>query len=91
MVTEIQIEQRLVKGIRKKGGVCLKFEPKGVRGYPDRIVLLPHGVKLFVELKKPGGRLAPIQARRHRELRLLGHEVYVLWSYEDVDYFLEAL
>mgnify|MGYP001603998362 CR=1 FL=1 len=51
---ESGIEKRLKKEIEKIGGKALKFVSPGVIGVPDRIVLLPHGKIIFVELKAPG-------------------------------------
>lgn len=47
----------------------------GSNGYPDRLVLLPQGRVIWVELKKPGGKLTALQLRRHEELKAIGHVV----------------
>ncbi len=40
-MTEEYIEQKLVKAVKKRGGMALKFVSPGLDGVPDRIVLLP--------------------------------------------------
>ena len=45
---------------------------------PDRIVLLPGGCMVLVEVKVPGKVPRPLQEARHRMLRKLGFKVYVL-------------
>jgi hypothetical protein len=79
-VTEKNIEQKLVKAVKKRGGMALKFVSPGLDGVPDRIVLLPMGRIAFVEVKAPGKKPRPLQLARHKLLRNLGFKVYVLDS-----------
>lgn len=61
---ERQVEEELVQAVKNAGGFCLKLDPHGARGVPDRIVIAPGGRAIMVELKRPaGGRLSPIQKR----------------------------
>ncbi|MDF2804343.1 MAG: phage-like protein [Anaerocolumna sp.] len=69
---ESRIEKRLKNEIEKIGGKALKFVSPGVSGVPDRIVLLPHGKLIFVELKAPGEKLRALQKYRAKELKNLG-------------------
>ena len=78
MKSEKQIEQSLVKAVKNMGGIAPKFVSPGFDGMPDRIVLLPHGVMAFVEVKAPGKKPRPLQVSRHGWLRHLGFKVYVL-------------
>ena len=77
MKSEKQIEQSLVKAVKNMGGIAPKFVSPGFDGMPDRIVLLPHGLMAFVEVKTPGKK-PPLQVSRHGLLRHLGFKVYVL-------------
>ena len=72
------IEQRLVKAVKAENGMCPKLVSPGTDGMPDRMVLLPEGHISFVEVKAPGQKPRPLQARRHEQLRDLGFEVAVL-------------
>ena len=78
MKSEKQIEQSLVKAVKNMGGVAPKFVSPGFDGMPDRIVLLPHGVMAFVEVKAPGKKPRPLQVSRHGLLQRLVFKVYVL-------------
>ena len=51
---EKKIEQKLVREVKKKGGIAPKWVSPGFAGIPDRIVLLPKGKIAFVEVKAPG-------------------------------------
>lgn len=78
------IEQRLKKEIEKIGGKALKFVSPGVAGVPDRIVLMPEGRIIFVELKAPGKKLRAMQEYRAKELRELGFRVECIDSIEQI-------
>ena len=75
---EKQIERKLTIAAKNMGGISVKFVSPGFDGMPDRIVLLPGGHMAFVEVKAPGEVPRPLQEARHRMLRRLGFQVYVL-------------
>jgi len=86
---ERAVEQYLRRQVEARGGRCVKFDPSSARGWPDRIVLLPRGHLIWVELKRPeGGKVSSAQRVAHEELRRLGQNVVVLKSKEEVDEFL---
>ena len=72
------MERKLVEAVKNMGGIAPKLVSPGFDGMPDRIVLLPHGLMAFVEVKAPGKKPRPLQVSRHGLLRRLGFKVYVL-------------
>ena len=88
---EKAIEQKLVRAVKGRGGICPKLVSPGFDGMPDRIVLLPHGRMSFVEVKAPGEKPRPIQESRHRLLQRLGFKVYVLDGAEDIPRILDEI
>lgn len=58
------------------GVKCLKFESPGFTGVPDRIILLPGGKVIFVEMKQPGQKERKRQKYVQGLLRDLGFEVF---------------
>lgn len=87
---EKDIERYLVAEVRKRGGEAYKFVSPAQRGVADRIVVMP-GRVWFVELKRPGGKLTPLQERfRDRMLQLLQYHI-VLSSKDEVDAWLKLL
>lgn len=88
---ENRVERRLKTQVEKIGGKALKFISPGVTGVPDRIVLLPGGRIIFVELKAPGNKLRKIQEYRSKELRSLGFQAECLDTIEKVDLFIEGI
>ncbi|WP_102400190.1 VRR-NUC domain-containing protein [Haloimpatiens massiliensis] len=88
---ESKIEKYLKKQIELLGGKALKFVSPGTSGVPDRIVLLPQGKIIFVELKAPGKRPRTMQEYRIKELRNLGFRVEIIDSIEKVNKFVREV
>jgi len=82
---EQTIERYLVNRIKQLGGTCEKFLSPNRRSVPDRIVILPGGEVIFVEMKAPGKKPTPLQAKDHTLRRALGCAVLVLDSKKGVD------
>ena len=88
---EKQIEQRLVKAVKARGGLCPKLVSPGTDGMPDRMVLLPDSHMGVVEVKAPGEKPRPLQQRRHEQLRELGYKVSVLDDPEQIPPILDEI
>lgn len=88
---EKNIERYLTTEIKKKAGVSYKFVSPGNSGVPDRIVILPGGRLIFVELKTDTGRLSTLQKVQIRKLRNLGQEVVVVYGLSGVKELLILL
>lgn len=82
---ERDIEQYLVRRIKRLGGMAEKFTSPGRRSVTDRLVTLPGGRIVFVELKAPGKKPTENQLRDHQRRRDLGCEVMVIDTKEGVD------
>ena len=82
---EKTIENYLVRQVLAKGGWAIKLTSPNAAGLPDRLILLPGGVVIFAELKRPGGSVRPLQKSAHRRLRELGFVVYTIDSKDGVD------
>lgn len=86
---EKDIEKILVSEVKKLGGKAYKWTSPGNDGVPDRIVIFPNRMPVFVELKTKTGRLTPLQAVQIDRLRELGQEVEILYGLLQVRDFLE--
>lgn len=85
---EKDIEKKLRTMVENHGGLCLKWVCPGWSGVPDRIILLPGGRIMFVELKRPkGGKVSPMQQWWARKLRSLGFWVTFLHDAGDLATF----
>ena len=99
---ERDIERHLVKRVKELGGEVRKVVWPGRRGAPDRLVMLPRGLRpvsptvdemreaatLWVELKSPGVKPESHQLREHERMRAMGQRVVVIDSIEGVEELL---
>lgn len=76
-VLESEIEKTCVKIAEKHGCLLLKLEKR--RGWPDRLLLASNGRSMFIEFKRPGESLMPMQKHIQQTLRAMRH------SSEEVD------
>lgn len=84
---ERDIEKRFVAHVKKLGGTAEKFTSPQKRSVPDRLVTLPGGEIIFVELKAPGKKPTESQQRDHDKRRALGCDVRVIDSVEGIHAF----
>jgi hypothetical protein len=89
---EASIEGYLRARVSDVGGLCVKLNPAGLVGIPDRLVVLPGGRVAFVEVKKPRGGVVGKAQFIWRD-RLLGLGVMHRFAFtrEDVDELMEVL
>lgn len=92
---ERDIEAHLVKRVRELGGEVRKVKWIGRRGAPDRLVMLPREAyvddlhcAIWIELKAPGKKAEPHQAREHERMRRMGQRVEVIDSFERIEEIL---
>lgn len=86
MIRERSVESHLRSQVKAAGGLCIKLNPAGNVGLPDRLMLLPGGVMVFVECKKPRGAKIGRLQDWWRD-RLIGLGFYHAYAYTrgDVD------
>lgn len=84
---EKNIEAAFVRRVKALGGTAEKFTSPNRRSVPDRLVTLPGGVIVFVEVKRPGGKPTEAQARDHQRRRDLGCRVVVIDNVRDAQSF----
>jgi hypothetical protein len=88
MTLEKTIEARVVRWAKEHGIKTRKMNGSGFRGWPDRLFVLPKGRLLWIEFKRPGGRLSTLQELLIGDLEALGHQVRV---YDDPVKAIEGL
>lgn len=84
---ENKIERYLRIEVRKAKGQCMKI--KALRGWPDRLVLMPGAAMCFVEMKATGKKARATQVRVHAKLFGLGFPVLIIDSKLGVDFFMQ--
>lgn len=88
---EREIEQCMVKEVKKRGGLCYKFVSPNNPGVPDRIVITPTGRVIFVELKTEIGRLSRIQQWQRGEIQKRGADIRVIKGWDAAKAFIEEV
>ena len=90
MVREVSVETYLRKRVKEAGGLCIKLAPAGNVGIPDRLLLLPGGVLVFVECKKPrGAKVARLQGWWRDRLVGLGFAHRYTFTRDEVKAIME--
>ena len=87
IMLERDIEKALVKKVKSLGGMAEKFTSPAKRSVPDRLVSLPGGRIIFVELKAPGKVPTENQKRDHEKRRALGCDVRIIDTLGEIDAF----
>lgn len=75
---EKKLEPDLVKGSKARGWWAVKLTVFQLRGFPDRLVLMPKGRVAFAEIKTEGKKPDAYQRFVHKQLRRLGFDVWVI-------------
>ena len=88
---EKDIERWLGNQLKKLGCIYMKFVSPGNDGVPDRIVVLPGGSVIFIELKATTGKLMDNQRVQISRLRKQGAIVFVLTGKLDAKLFLDDI
>lgn len=88
---ESALERQLVRAVESIGGEAPKWVSPGNRGVPDRLVILPNGRTVYVEMKAPGKPLEPLQEKWRRTLIKLGHVHYKIDSQDSIKRFISEV
>ena len=90
-VSEKMIERYLAEKAKNIGLPCLKYSNPNMVGYPDRLLVLPDGRVIWVELKSKGRKPTKIQQVRIAELSGMGHTVRVIDNKADIDELIKTI
>lgn len=88
---ERDIEEWLRGQVEKRGGLFMKFSSPGQDGVPDRLVIMPGGRMMLVELKTETGRLSKVQVYQIDRLTDMGIEVGVVYGMAGAREWVEDL
>lgn len=90
-IIEKDIERWLGIQLKKLSCIYMKFVSPGNDGVPDRIVVLPGGSVIFVELKDKKGVLMANQRIQVARLRKQGALVFVITGMLEAKLFVEDM
>lgn len=86
MTLELEIEHKADRAAKEAGFLVRKTKWIGRRGAPDKFYSRADTGPFFVEYKKPGEDLDPLQVREIKRLRAAGVTVHVI---DNLEYALE--
>lgn len=82
-MTEQQIQSKKIKELEDEGYFVIKLVSTNKNGIPDLIAIPRNSDVLFVEVKRPGGRLSKLQQYRHKQLKSHGIKVELHYGKEN--------
>ena len=86
---ESSLEERCVRRVEALGGLALKLQIPGVRGFPDRTILLPGSRAWCAEFKRmKNGRVSAQQEEWARKLALVNVAVHFVDTDEQFNLLL---
>lgn len=88
-ILEKDIEKKLKARLEKIRCMVLKFVSPGNAGVPDRLIITPAGRMCFVELKRPGGKLRPLQKLWRGKLRRYQVAYFKVENDDEIERVLE--
>ena len=80
-MTEQQIQTKIKKYAEGKGWIVIKTIKLSEAGYPD-LFMFKNGKTLFIEVKKAGGVVSPLQELRQKQLRQQGFTCEIIDNLE---------
>ena len=75
--SEAEIQAQIIKEMRSRGWLVNKLVQTTLNGSPD-LIAHKDGRTVYIEVKRPGQKVRPLQDFRHRELAKYGISTYVL-------------
>jgi Holliday junction resolvase len=81
-MTEQQIQRKKIEELESQGYYVIKLISTNKNGIPDLIAIPKNSDVLFVEVKRPTGKLSKLQEYRIEELRKHGIKAELFKGYE---------
>lgn len=77
-MSEAQFEAKFCKDLKLAyKAMCLKSDKANITGFPDRTIIMPDGLVIFIEFKKSKtAGYQPLQKVQLQKLRDFGHVVF---------------
>lgn len=89
-MTEQSIQNAIREHLKGDGWLVVKCMAMSQPGWPD-LLAIKDGRHLHIEVKRPGGRVSPLQTARHTEISKHGAEVFIAYGVEDVNSYIRGL
>jgi hypothetical protein len=87
-MTEQKIQKQISDALKGQGWFVTKLIKTTTNGVPD-VLACKNEQCMFIEVKKPGGKLSKLQEFTHRQMRGKGLTVFVAYGVEDVEVIMK--
>jgi Holliday junction resolvase len=84
---ESDIQRQIAQAMTKSGWLVVKLIQTNWNGIPD-LMCIRKGVTIFLEVKRPGKELEPLQEHRIKTLNYIGVHARRVDSIEDISIYL---
>lgn len=81
---EAKIQTEIKKHLEAKGYLVVKILQSTLNGWPD-LQAMKGGKIYFIEVKRPGEKLEPLQEYRHKQLEALGFTCITARGVQDIE------
>jgi Holliday junction resolvase len=80
MELESKLQKKIINQLTKEGWLCIKLIKTTVNGIPD-LICHRQGETMYIEVKRPTGKLSELQKIRINQLREQGITVKIWTDY----------
>jgi Holliday junction resolvase len=84
MELESKLQKKIINQLQKEGWLCIKLIKTTVNGIPD-LICHRQGETMYIEVKRPTGKLSELQKVRIKQLQEQGVTVKI-WVDYDTEY-----
>ena len=88
MILEKDIQAKIKKQLEKSGWLVIKLIQTSLNGIPD-LLCIRDGESVFIEVKRPGGKVSPLQTYRIEQLKSKHIQVLIAYSTKDIDHLCQ--
>ena len=79
MILESEVQTKIKKRLEKSGWLVIKLIQTTLNGIPDLLALRDNEA-VFIEVKRPGGKVSPLQTYRIKELKNKQFQVIIAYN-----------
>lgn len=83
---ESQLQSKIIERLKKHGWYVVKLIQTNTNGIPD-LMCIRKGNVIFLEVKREGGELTPLQEHRIKQLNQMGVFARMVDNVDDVNVF----
>lgn len=88
MILESEVQTKIKKRLEKSGWLVIKLIQTTLNGIPDLLALRDNEA-VFIEVKRPGGKVSPLQTYRIKELKNKQFQVIIAYSPQDIHHLCQ--